>query len=1046
MPLLSALVTWSLRNRAIVVVATVLLIALGLRSAFTLPIDAVPDVTTKQVQIITSAPALSPVEVEQYVSIPVERAMAGIPRTEEVRSISKYGISLVTVVFDDGVDIYWARQLVNERMREATEAVPAQYGRPEMGPISTALGEIFQFTVTNERLSLMQLEEILDWQIAPLLRSVPGVVEVNSFGGEDKQYQVILDPKRLQAAGVSIAQVVDALEKSNANAGGGYIEHNREHFVIGTDGLVRSVEDLRGVVIGATPQGSPITIATVGDVELGPRIRRGAASKDGKGEVVVGVTLMLMGENSRTVTEAVKARLGTIQSSLPEGTRIEPFYDRAALVNRTIHTVALNLGEGALLVIAVLLLLLGNLRAGLVVATAIPLSMLFAVIVMNALGLSGNLMSLGAIDFGLIVDGAVIIVENTVRRLSQAGADQARELSADERRVVVRDASLEVLGASVFGQVIIATVYLPVLALTGIEGKLFRPMATTVLLALLGALILSLTVVPVLASLFVRAKPDAHETWLLRKANALFTPLLGRALRLRWVVVGGASLVLLAGAALFLRLGAEFVPQLDEGDLLVEARRLPGIALTESVATDMRIQKALREVPEVTQVVSKTGAPELANDPMGMEQTDVYIGLKDRRAWRRGVQKEQIATEISERLERAVPEVVGAISQPIQMRTNELISGVRSDVAVAIYGRDLDELRRLGERAAELVKVIPGAVDVRVEQVAGLKYLRIVPERQKLARYGLTVADVNEIAETLSAGHSAGSVLEGERHFGIAVKTRHGFDGDLDTFRSLPLRSVSGQMVPLGDVAELNLTTGPAQVSRNSQSRRLTVEFNVRGRDLGSVVRDAQAAVARGLRRPMGYRVEWGGQFRHYEEAKLRLAVVIPFALGLILFFLWLAFRSVRAAFLIFAGVPFAAVGGIVALTLRGMPFSISAAVGFIALFGVAVLNGLVLVSFARQEQERGQTPAEAIRRAAELRLRPVLMTALVASLGFVPMALSTAPGSEVQRPLATVVIGGLVSATALTLFLLPVLYAWIERRSAPALPVQPSSSNATAD
>ena len=1025
MAFLSAIVGWSLRNRPVVILATLLLIAAGLYSAKHLPIDAVPDLTNVQVQVITAAPALSPVEVEQYVTIPVERAMATVPESTEVRSTSKYGLSVVTVVFRDDTSIYFARQLVSERMREAQDAVPGQYGKPEMGPITTGLGEVYQFVVRNDRLTLMQTEEILDWQIAPQLRTVPGVIEVNSFGGEDKQYQVVLDPSRVQASGVSVAEVAEALERSNTNAGGGYIEHAREHFVIGTNGLVKSLDDVKNVVIGATPQGVPITIATVGDVKFGARLRRGAASRDGEGEVVLGVAMMLMGENSRTVTTAVKEKLAAIAPSLPEGTRIEPFYDRSILVDRTIHTVTRNLFEGALLVILVLLLLLGDVRGGLVVASTIPLALFFAITVMNAAGLSGNLMSLGAIDFGLIVDGAVIIVENAVRRLSEEQASRGRVLTSDERVGIVKEATLEVRSASVFGEIIIAIVYVPILALTGVEGRLFRPMATTVLLALAGAFVLSLTVVPVLASYFVRARKGAHETWLLRQARRLYVPVLGAAMRARWVTLGCAVLALAGAVLLFTRIGAEFVPQLDEGDLLVEARRLTGIALSESVATDLRLERALRRIPEVEHVVSRTGAPEIATDPMGVEQSDVYVGLKPRDAWRAGIAKDDLAKEVAAAGERAVPEIAGAVSQPIQMRTNELLAGVRSDVAVLLYGPDLCVLTDLGNRAADVIRRVPGAVDVRVEQVAGLKYLRIEPDRARLARYGLTIKDVNQVVETIAVGHSTGDVLEGERRFGLVVKTAVAYEGDLDALRTLPLKSVSGQIVPLGDVAELSFVTGPAEISRGNQSRRLTVEFNVRGRDLLSVVRGGQAALARDVKVPVTYRAEWGGQFEHYLDARRRLSIVVPTALALIGFLLWLAFRSVRTAIVLFANVPFAVVGGVVALWLRALPFSISAGVGFVALFGVAVLNGLVLMSFARHLQEQGVPPIDAIRRAAELRLRPVLMTALVASLGFLPMAVSRAPGSEVQRPLATVVIGGLVSATLLTLFVLPVLDAW---------------------
>ncbi len=1023
--LLSSVVRWSLHNRAIVLIATLLFIAVGLRSALSLPIDAVPDVTNVQVQVITAAPALSPVEVEQYVTVPVERSMAGLPKSTEVRSISKYGLSVVTVVFADGTDIYWARNLVNERMREAQEAVPSQYGRPELGPITTGLGEIYQFVVRNDAMTLMELEEQLDWFIGPQLRTVPGVVEVNSFGGEDRQYQVVLDPGRLQAADVSIAQVIDALQKSNANAGGGYIEHNREYFVIGTDGLVKSLDDLQRVVIGATSQGVPITIATVGEVRFGARLRRGAASSNGEGEVVVGVAMMLLGENSRVVTEAVKAKLAAIEPTLPPGTTIEPFYDRATMVNRTISTVGRNLLEGALLVVLVLLVLLGDLRAGLVVAATIPLSLLFAVTVMNAFGLSGNLMSLGALDFGLLVDGAVIIVENAVRRLN--------ERPNEDRVKVVEEATLEVRAASVFGEAIIAIVYLPVLSLIGVEGKLFRPMAITVLLALAGAFVLSLTLVPVLTSLFVKPSADHRETWLLRKAHALYVPLFAKAMRHRMLTVSLGVMSLAAAVLLFTRLGAEFVPQLDEGDLLIEARRLTGGALTESVRTDLALQRELKKIAEVEQVVARTGAPEVATDPMSIEASDVYVTLTARETWAAGRTKADVARDVAEVLEQS-PEVGGSVSQPIQMRTNELVAGVRSDVGVLLYGPNLEELAAQGARFASAIRRVPGAVDVRVEQVEGLRYLRITPDRNRLARYGLTVEDVNQLTETLAVGHHVGDVLEGERRFGIVVRVAHSFTGDVEALRSLPLRSLSGQVVPLGDVADIAFSTGPAQVSREAQSRRLVVEFNVRERDLLSTVEAAQRATS-SVTLPPGYRAEWGGQFRHYLEARGRLMLVVPLALALILFMLWLAFGDVKTGLLIFLNVPFAVVGGVVALWLRDIPFSISAGVGFIALFGVAVLNGLVLVSFARELEAKGLTRTQAITQAAEGRLRPVLMTAFVASLGFVPMALSTAPGAEVQRPLATVVIGGLISATLLTLFVLPVVYAWTTRARAHAAP-----------
>lgn len=1032
MALLSWIVAWSLRHRAVVLIATLLMVVVGARSALQLPIDAVPDVTNIQVQVITSAPALSPVEIEQYVTVPVERAMSGIPRVEEVRSISKYGLSVVTIVFDEDTDVYFGRQMVAERMREAETAVSPRYGRPEMGPIATGLGEIYQFVVRGNGHSLMELQEALNWYIAPQLRSVPGVVELNSLGGEQRQYQVVVDPRRLQAAGLSVGEVVHALERANANAGGGYIEHNREQLVIGTVGLVRSLRDLESVVVGATPQGIPITVANIGEVKFGPRLRWGAATMDGQGEVVVGVTLMLMGENARIVTDRVKARLAELTPSLPAGMRIEAFYDRAELVSRTIGTVVRNLAEGAALVMLVLFLTLGNVRAGLIVAATIPLSMLFALILMQLTGASGNLMSLGAIDFGLIVDAAVIIVENSVRHLAAARAAKGAELSSEERVGVVQAAAIEVRSASVFGEAIIAIVYVPILALRGIEGKLFHPMARTVLFALLGAFILSLTVVPVLTSYLLKPGRVDHETWLMRQARRGYAPLLRRAMMRPSITLLVGLVLLAAGGGIATRLGAEFVPQLDEGDLLLEVRRLPGVALSETIATDLRIERAVMQVPEVAHAVGKAGAPELATDVMGIEQSDVYITLKPTRDWRSGLTKQAIGEEIAALVARDVPEVAFAVSQPIQMRTNELIAGVRSDVAAQIYGPELERLQALGDLVAGAVRGIPGVVDLRREQSTGLTYLRVRPDRARLARYGLTVEDVNVLTETMSVGRSVGTVFENDRRFDIVVRTDVAFQGDLDAFRALPLKSTLGQMVPLGDVADVTVAKGPAMVNRDKQSRRLIVEFNVRGRDLVSVVDAAREAVASKVSLPTGYRVEWGGQFQHYATARARLMVVVPVALALIMFLLWAAFGQVRPALLVFVNVPFAAVGGIGLLWARGLPFSISAGVGFIALFGVAVLNGLVLVSFCLQLQAQDTPPGQAIADAATLRLRPVLMTAMVAALGFLPMALSHAPGSEVQRPLATVVIGGLITATALTLLLFPAVYQLAHRPRRP--------------
>jgi heavy metal efflux system protein len=1027
MAILRAVLAWSLRNRPLVIVGFLVLIGFGVRAALRLPIDAVPDVTNVQIQIITTAPALSPVEVEQYVSVPVERAMAGIPNTAEIRSLSKYGISVVTIAFEDGTDIYFARQLVAERMRQAEAAVPREYGTPELGPISSGLGEIYQFVVRGEGKPARELKETLDWYIAPQLRMVPGVVEVNSFGGETKQYEVALDARRLQASGISVAEVVSAIEQANGNAGGGYLEHGGEQLVVGSIGLIRSIEDLRTIVVGTSDDGVPITLGRVASrVELGSALRRGAASIDGEGEVTVGVVMMLMGANSRTVTEAVKAKIAELTPALPSGIRIEAFYDRSALVERTIWTVARNLAEGAGLVVLVLVVLLGNLRGGAIVALVIPLAMLFALLLMSATGASGNLMSLGAIDFGLIVDGAVIVVENAVRRLAEARRQRARELTAQERTAVVEAASAEMLSASLFGQLIIAIVYIPILGLAGVEGKLFHPMATTVLFALGGGFLATITLVPVLASLVLRGDQE-RETLVMRAMHRVYHPALAGAMRRRAVALSCGVLVLGVSIVVGRNLGAEFVPKLDEGDVLVEARRLPGVALSESIETDRRLQNAILEVPEVAHVVSKTGSPDLANDPMGIEQTDVYIQLQPRDTWREGWSKQDVARAVAEALEANVPELSFGLSQPIEMRTNELVAGVKSDLAIEIYGSDLVALQRVARRVAAVVRRVPGAVDVRAEQGQGLSYLRITPDRRALAQHGLTIKDVNTLTGALAVGHRAGIVREGDRRFDIAVKLDR-IDGDLDRVRRLPLRSARGATVPLGDVAHVEAVTGPLVVNRNKLSRRITVEANVRGRDLVSVVNDARAAVHRDVVLPAGYRIEWGGTFESFLSARQRLQLVVPLALLAILFLLWRAFDRGKPALLILLNIPFAVIGGVFALAVRGMPFSISAGVGFIALFGVAVLNGLVLVAFARQLQAAGRSAHAAISESARQRLRPVVMTAFVAALGFLPMALSTAPGSEVQRPLATVVIGGLISATLLTLLLFPAVYSLAHR------------------
>ncbi len=1029
--MIGRLIEISLRNRLGVTMAAVLLIAVGSVALGKLPIDAMPDVTSVQVQILTKAPALGPLEVEQFITRPVENAMSGLPRLVQVRSISRYGLSAVTVVFQDGTDIYWARNLVEQRLSAAQEAIPSGVQRPEMGPITTGLGEVFMFVLEGEGHSPMELRTLLDWDIAYRLRSVPGVIEVNTWGGQAKQYHVLVDPSRLLAYRLSLPQIFEALERNNLNRGGGIIEKGGEGYVIRGEGMVTGMDDLEKVVIGTTREGTPILVRHVAEVREGPMLRIGGATKDGKGETVIGLVLMLQGENAREVVARVKKALADIQPSLPKGVRIVPYYDRQALVSRVIATVSKNLIEGGLLVIAVLLLLLGNLRGGLIVASAIPLSMLVAFIGMVRTGISGNLMSLGAIDFGLIVDGSVVMVENIIRNLA------GKAVRPGERRASILAAATEVGRPIVFAVGIILIVYLPILALSGIEGKMFRPMAWTVVFAVAGSLLLALTLVPVLCSLALRRQDREEETWFLRKARRAYEPALrwsmghARATALVASTVFGVSLV----AAVFL--GAEFVPRLDEGDITIQASRLPSVSLTQSLASTTAIEKVLVKIPEVKTVVSRTGSPEVATDVMGLDLSDVFVILKPRREWHRGTTRESLIAEMHDALERAVPGNVFSFTQPIEMRFNELIAGTKSDLAVKVFGDDLDLLSQKGRELAAILAGVPGAADVRVEQTAGLPMIRVRVDRDRIARLGASVDDVLSAVEAARSGRIVGSVLEGRRRFDIAVRLADGIAADPHALAAVPVGSQDGRLVPLAQLADITIGEGPAQVSREQTLRRITVEANVRGPDIGRFVAEARQAVATRLHLPSGYYVTWGGQFEHLEAATRRLAIAVPLALFLIFVLLYGAFGSLWPATLVFLNVPMAATGGIFALLARGMPFSISAGVGFIALFGVAVLNGVVLVSFIRKLQaEEGLSPTDAALRATQIRLRPVLMTALVASLGFVPMALATGAGAEVQKPLATVVIGGLVTSTLLTLLVVPTLYRWF----APPLEINDSS------
>ncbi|MGE0703139.1 MAG: efflux RND transporter permease subunit [Vicinamibacterales bacterium] len=1014
-------IDFALRYKFLVLVATGLIVAAGVYSMLRLPIDAVPDVTPNQVMVLTQAPGLGPVEVEQFITFPVETAMSGLPGITEIRSVSRFGLSSVYVYFEEGMDLYFARRLVMERLPEARELIPEGYGTPTMGPISTGLGEIYQFEVRGEGYSAMDLRSLLDWDIAFKLRSVPGVVEVNSYGGELKTYEVQLDPDRLVAYNVSLDTVFDALRANNANTGGAYIERAQEQYVIRGEGLVATLEDIDNIVVSAAQDGTPVYIRNLGRTAFAPMVRQGAVTRDGRGEIVTGVVMMLMGENSRVVAQRVREELQNIQASLPEGVEIDAYYDRTDLVQRTIATVERNLIEGGLLVVAVLLLLLGSFKGGLIVAAAIPLSMLFAFTGMVQAGISGNLMSLGAIDFGLIVDGSVVMIENIVRRLHEA---RRPGVSRDD---VVREAGREVARPVFFAVLIIIIVYLPLLTLEGVEGKMFRPMAITVVFALVGSLFFALTLMPVLASLAFRRQVEEREPRVITWLKARYRPALAYCLD-RPAGTGVAAAAVFGASLLFVPfMGTEFIPRLDEGALAIQAWRLPSVALSESVKGTTLIEKTLLEFPEVITVVSRTGQAEIPTDPMGVETSDIFVILKEPDEWETADNKEELVAAMNEALEANVPGNIFSYSQPIELRVQEMIAGVRSDLAVTVYGPDLDELRRIGEDLARRVAAVPGAADTKLEQTGGLPFLRVRIKRDAIARYGINAAQVLDVVETMG-GTVVGEVLEGQRRFPLQARFIASARKDPERIQNLRVADPQGRMIPLSQLADVWVEEGPAQISRERIQRRITVEANVRGRDLGSFVADIQAAVARDVQLPPGYVVEYGGQFENLERASQRLILVVPLALFLIFVLLYTAFNAVRPAVLIYFNIPIAATGGILALFLRGMPFSISAGVGFIALFGVAVLNGVVMVSYFLELRAQGKSVDQAVREGAELRMRPVLMTALVASLGFVPMALATSAGAEVQRPLATVVIGGLITSTALTLLVLPTLYRWFER------------------
>ena len=1033
--MINAILRLSVERRFLMLSLILVLVGVGVWSFQRLPIDAVPDITNVQVQINTEAPGYSPLEAEQRITFPVETALYGLPNLSYTRSLSRYGLSQVTVVFEEGTDIYFARNLINERLGAIKSALPPGL-EPEMGPIATGLGEIFMYTVEalpgaaqadGSPLDATALREIQDWIIKPQLAQVPGVIEVNTIGGYDKQYHVTPSPQRLLEFGITVDELVSTLRANNTNRGAGYIERNGQQLLVRSPGQLATIGDIEQVVI-ANRDGVPVRVADVAEVAIGKELRTGAATRDGK-ETVMGTAMMLVGENSRAVAQAVAEKLEAIQPSLPDGVKVEAVYDRTALVDKAIATVEKNLLEGALLVIVVLFLLLGNLRAALITAAVIPLSMLATITGMVRSGVSANLMSLGALDFGLIVDGAVIIVENCIRRLSQA--QHQGQLALKERLQLVFEATNEVIRPSLFGVAIITVVYLPIFALTGVEGKMFHPMAATVVMALLAAMVLSLTVVPAAVAVFMGGKISEKESPVISGAKSLYRPALRVAMRFRWLVLGGATTLVAVCLWLATTLGSEFIPQLDEGDIALHALRIPGTGLEQSIEMQSQLEERLKAFGEVDKVFAKIGTPEVATDPMPPSVADNFVILKPRSQWPDPDKtKDELVAEMAAAVE-MLPGNKYEFTQPIEMRFNELISGVRADLGIKVFGDDLDQLLASANDVLEVVESMEGAADARVEQVTGLPMLSVHPKRMALSRYGLTVDDLQDLVAAGVGGENAGLIYEGDRRFQLVVRLPEDIRRDVDSLADLPVPLPDGGYVPLSEVAELELAPAPNQISRENGKRRVVVTANVRDRDLGGFVEEAQARIADDVDLPAGYWLDYGGTFEQLQSASQRLAIVVPVTLAIILALLVMAFGSLKDALIIFTGVPLALTGGVLSLWLRDMPLSISAGVGFIALSGVAVLNGLVMIAFIRDLWHEQGDLMKAIVEGALIRLRPVLMTALVASLGFVPMALNTGTGAEVQRPLATVVIGGIISSTLLTLFVLPVLYALLHGRSA---------------
>jgi cobalt-zinc-cadmium resistance protein CzcA len=1012
--MINRIITWSLDHRLLVIVLTLVVVGFGVWSLRRLPIDAYPDTTPVMVQVNTTAPALSPLEIEQQVTFPVEQVISGLPGLHEVRSISKFGLSQITAIFEEGVDLYLARQMVMERLQSAR--LPEGIDPPQLGPISTGLGEVFHYIVTGNGYTLEELTTIHDWVIKPQLLSVPGVAEVNTWGGERKQYQVVIEPRTLIQYGLTLDDVFDALGMNNRSVGGGNIVQGGELHVVQGTSLTTNVDEIADIVVAAH-DGVPLRLRDLGVVRIGHEIRRGAATHGGTGEVVLGLGFMLMGENSHEVTRRLGERLGEIGRSLPAGVEVRPVYERTELVDLVIRTVQENLAVGAILVVAVLFAFLGSLRAGLIVALAIPLSMLFAFSGMLQMGIAASLMSLGAIDFGLVVDSSVIMVENSVRRLGEAGGTRPR-------LEIVRDASLEVRRPTMFGELIIAIVYLPILTLEGIEGKLFRPMAMTVVLALLGSMVLSLTLMPVLASLVLPERPRYGENRMVQAARRLYRPVVQATLRARRAVIAAAVVVVAAGGWLGLHLGAEFIPRLEEGAITINAIRLAGVSLEESVRYGTRIETLLLEQfpDEVRDVWTRTGSAQVPTDPMGIELSDVYVMLTPRKEWKRADSQEALRAEIQDALS-VLPGMRLVYTQPIEMRVNEMIAGIRTDLGIKIFGDDLAVLAERANEVAAILETVPGAQDIYVEQTTGQPILEVDVDQAAIARYGVPAGHVLEAVEAIG-GVTMGEVREDQRRFDLVVRLPDAFRTDPAEIGKVLVPTAAGQRIPLARLARIRQYEGPSTITREWQKRRALVQCNVRGRDVGGFVEEVRARLDRELRLAPGYYVAYGGQFEHLERARKRLLFIVPAALLLILLLLQTSTNSFRDALIIFTGAPFATLGGVLALWLRDMPFTISAGVGFVAVSGVSMLAGLVMVSTIRAKLDEGVPLERAIVEGAVIRLRPVLITALVASLGFVPMAVNTHVGAEVQRPLATVVIGGLVSATCLTLVVLPALYA----------------------